>query len=81
MVQYIDPVGNIGGFGDVQNAMLTLDADALQPPDGGGAPSFPASLSLVPPLGADVVAAKVPGWVLVAIFVGFLLLVNERRTA
>jgi len=79
MVMYIDPTMNAAGFGDVQNAMLTLDA-TVEAPSGGGGPSFPPALSLVPPSGS-IVAAKLPGWVLVAAFVAFLLLVNDRRTA
>ena len=79
MVMYIDPTMNAAGFGDVQNAMLILDADATEQSTGGG-PSFPPALSLVPPSGTPIVAAKLPSWLIVAAFVAFLLLVNDRRT-
>ena len=76
---YIDPTASFNGFGDVQRAILTLDAD-LDTASAGG-PSFPAALSLVPPgaAGAPLTFATVPGWLIMAAFVAFLILVNERR--
>ena len=74
MPVYIDPVLNIGGFGNVHDDTLTFDGTIGGSSNGGtGFSAFKAQPD--PP-----VAAHVPGWMIVVLVVGVIVAVTSERT-